>query len=65
MLTYQVGDLLNIDPADPEIPDEGRAVRLALAESGKDDKKAFGVWTGQNWGSELVAIAFMGELFRK
>ena len=38
---------------------------LALAESNRDQTNAFGVWTGQDHGSELMAIAYQGELFRK
>jgi hypothetical protein len=38
---------------------------LARLESERDDKKAFGVWTGQEHGSELVAIAYQGEVFRR
>jgi len=65
MQTYQVGHLLNIDPADPELDDEHKAKELAMAESEREHTSAFGVWTGQDHGSELIAIAYQGELFRK
>lgn len=63
-LTYQVGRLTHIDPADPQLPDEKAAHDLALAESRRDENCPFGVWTGQDHGSELVAIAYQGQLFR-
>ncbi|MDH0342025.1 hypothetical protein [Chromobacterium haemolyticum] len=63
-ITYQVGQLTMIDEADPELPNEQAAIELAIAESERDDKSPFGVWTGQSHGSELVAIAYQGQLFR-
>ncbi len=63
--TYQVGRLIEIDAADPKLSDETAALKLAVSESIRDETTAFGVWTGQDHGSELVAIAYMGELFRK
>ncbi|WP_199033342.1 hypothetical protein [Ralstonia sp. ASV6] len=65
MMTYQVGNLLAFDPADPELDDEGQAMALAVSESDRDRERAFAVWTGQEHGSELIAIAYQGELFRK
>lgn len=64
-LTYQVGALLNLDPADPELPCLQDATAIALRESDTDQRIPFGVWTGQDHGSELVAIAFQGYLFKQ
>lgn len=64
MTTYQVGELLSIDNADPELPSLQEATALALRESDIDQKVPFGVWTGQEHGSELVAIAYQGYLFK-
>jgi hypothetical protein len=64
-MTYQVGELTNFDPADPELAGEHQAIALALSESNRDEKRTFAVWTGQNHGSELIAIAYQGEVFRK
>lgn len=64
-MTFQVGNLLRIDPADPELLDEKSAVALAVRESNRDDAKVFAVWTGQEHGSELVALAYQGDVFRK
>lgn len=63
-ITYQVGHLTNIDDADPELGSEQSAIELALSESTRDDSNPYGVWTGQEHGSELVAIAYQGQLFR-
>lgn len=65
MLTYQVGHLTNIDPADPELADQRKAIALAIAESDRDQASAFRVWTGQEHGSVLIGIAYQSELFRK
>lgn len=64
-VTFQVGDLMCIDPADPEIPSERDAITLALKESSRDDSKVFAVWTGQEHGSELIALAYQGDVFTK
>lgn len=62
-ITYQVGALLSLDDADPELPSRQAAIATALRESDVDQKQPFGVWTGQAHGSELVAIAYQGNLF--
>lgn len=62
-ITYQVGALLSIGLTDPELPSLQDATAIALRDSDVDQRQPFGVWTGQNHGSELVAIAYQGCLF--
>lgn len=62
-ISYQVGALLSLDAADPELPTLQDSTATALRESDIDQKQPFGVWTGQEHGSELVAIAYQGYLF--
>jgi len=62
-ITYQVGALLSIDAADPELSSLQDATATALRESDVDQNQPFGVWTGQEHGSEMVAIAYQGYLF--
>ena len=64
-MTYQVGALLKLDQADPELSSEQDATSLALRESDVDQNTPFGVWTGQEHGSELLAIAYQGTLFKQ
>jgi hypothetical protein len=63
-LTFQVGLVTAIDPADPVIEDERKATLMALTESVRDETGVYGVWTGQEAGSDLLYIAHMGQLFR-
>jgi hypothetical protein len=62
-ITYQVGRLLAVDEADPELPSLHDATSAALRESDIDQSTPYGVWTGQDHGSELVAIAYQGDLY--
>lgn len=62
-MAYQVGRLLSIDPADPEIGDAQQAIRVARDESRRETTTPYGVWTGQDDGPELVAIAYRGQVF--
>jgi hypothetical protein len=62
-ITCQVGALLTLDEADPELPSLQDATAIALRESDVDQNTPYGVWTGQEHGSELVAIAYQGYLF--
>jgi hypothetical protein len=64
-ITWQVGELIRFDPADPEFASLEAAIALARTESERSDKRVYGVWTGQDHGSELVAIVHQGEIFRK
>lgn len=63
-ITYQVGELLRLDHADPEIDMQSAAINLAISESERAQETPFGVWTGQEHGSELVAIAYQGQIFK-
>ena len=63
-IKFQVGHLTKIDPADPQLDSEAAAIDLAISESRRDDSSPYGIWTGQEDGSELVAIAYQGQLFR-
>jgi hypothetical protein len=64
-LTYQVGhlNLPSFDDPEIEVAEQAMAHAVALSETRRNCTIA--VWTGQEHGSELVAIAFQGELFRK
>ena len=61
---YQTGDIRHLSAHDPEHADRASAERDALARSARDPEGFFGVWRGQDEGSELLAIAHEGSLFR-
>jgi hypothetical protein len=61
--TYQVGELINRKTNDPEFTTLQDATATALRDSDIDPFTVYGVWTGQDHGSELVAIAYQGTLF--
>ncbi len=63
-IKYQVGHLTKIDPANPELSSGTAAIELAISESRRDQTSPYGIWTGQDSGSELVAMAYQGQLFR-
>lgn len=63
-ITYQVGELLRLDHADPELDTHAAAINLAVSESIREQETPFGIWTGQGHGSELVAIAYQGQIFK-
>lgn len=64
-MKWQVGQLRDFRPDDPEFDDKNMAFDAAtdLSEANEDD--VIGVWTDQDDGSELIAIAYQGELFRR
>lgn len=64
-ITYQVGKLLFWTINDPEISSMQEATEVALRESESDQNNPFGIWTGQSHGSELVAIAYQGNIYRQ
>lgn len=64
-ISYQVGDLFDFQDSDPEFEDWQAACAHALKLSDESDEVYIGVWTGQDDGSELKAIAYLGELFVK
>ena len=61
---YQTGDIRNLRPDDPEHEDLASAAENALARSEREPEGFFGVWRGQDEGSELLAIAHDRVLFR-
>lgn len=63
-VTYQVGALINWKTSDSELPTLQDATAIALRDSDVDQNAPYGVWTGQDHGSELVAIAYQGTLFK-
>jgi len=62
--SWQVGELTRLDVADPELSSKEAAIEMARTESERNEDRVYGVWTGQDHGSELVAIAYQGEVFR-
>ncbi len=60
---YQVGSLLYYKQDDPTFEDREEAIDYAVDWSVDDD--AYGVWAGQDEGSELLAIVYQGEVFEK
>lgn len=60
---YQVGSLQFFKPDDPEFESYADALNEAVNLS--IDDTAYGVWTGQQEGSELLAIVYGGEIFEK
>jgi hypothetical protein len=61
---YQTGDIRRLRPDDPEHEDRATAEREALARSEREPDGFFGVWRGQDKGSELLDIAHERVLFR-
>lgn len=61
-MQYQVGDLMDFKEDDPVYEKLVIAQEMALKDSGIFP---VGVWTGQEHGSELIAIAYERELFTK
>ena len=60
---YQIGSLQNFKVDDPEFGDFWEAVEWATELS--IDDSLYGVWTSQSEGSDLLAIAYGGEVFQK
>ncbi|HET6229446.1 MAG TPA: hypothetical protein VFE05_05150 [Longimicrobiaceae bacterium] len=61
---YRSGDLRDLRDYDPHHGERTEADAAALARSIRDRSGFFGVWTGAEAGSELLAIAHDGALFR-
>ena len=61
---YQTGDIRDLRPGDPEHEDRAAAEQDALARSQREPEGFFGVWRGQDDGSELLVIAHDRVLFR-
>ncbi|HEX8244770.1 MAG TPA: hypothetical protein VF541_14785 [Longimicrobium sp.] len=61
---YQTGDIRHLRADDPEHEERAAAERDVLERSTLDPDGFFGVWRGPEEGSELLAIAHQGALFR-
>jgi hypothetical protein len=61
---YRTGDLLSPREDETHHVERGKADAEARARSTRDPSGFFGVWTGAEDGSELLAIAHGGVLFR-
>lgn len=64
-MKYQVGDLIDFEEDDPVFDTREEAINRAYELSDENYETPFGIWTGQDDGSELVAIAFAGEIYQK
>ncbi|QYY33610.1 hypothetical protein K2O51_31795 (plasmid) [Cupriavidus pinatubonensis] len=62
-ISFQVGNLIEIDPADPEYPNLAQAAARAAQLSALRPASGFGIWTGPTHGGKLMAIAYAGDLF--
>lgn len=68
VLKYQVGCLTEIKKNDPEFDSLDEAKLYAVKKSVKSEKEntlllPFGIWTGQDFGSELLYIAYGNQLY--
>lgn len=64
-MTYQVGDLMNFGDNDPVFDTLQAAADHARKLSEDEYESTFGLWTGQEDGSELLAIFHAGEGYWK
>jgi hypothetical protein len=64
-MKYQIGELLTPKSDDQEITELDEAEKMALAVSNLGYNRVQGIWTSQENGGHLVAIAFDGEVFYK
>lgn len=64
-MTYQVGDIQSIKDEDPMFTSEEAAYKHAFALLEGSDEVFIGIWTGQDEGSELLAIIYCGEAYCK
>ena len=64
-MKYQVGDLTAFMDNDPEFDTREAAFDYAATYSDDHYEDVLGIWTSQDDGSELIAIAHNGELFRR
>ncbi len=62
-MNYQISVLNDYKDDDPTFEDYGKAKEAAIRMSYCDSP--IGVWTGQDYGSEPLAIVFMQEVFEK
>lgn len=62
---YQVGSLTWLKDDDPVFETIEEARRQAIKKSEEVGGQIMGVWTDQDSGSELLEIAYEGEVFSK
>lgn len=63
-MRYQTGDVRALRPDDPFHAERHLAERDVMTRSARDPDGFFGVWRSPEDGSELLAIAHGGTLFR-
>ena len=63
-MNYQVGSLLNPELDDPHFDTESECYKYMHSKECKGIQ-TFGIWTGQNFGSELIIVVHDEEVFRK
>lgn len=61
---YQTGDIRYLEDGDPVHSNRAEAEQAAIARSRADPDGFFGVWTGPDDGSELLAIVHAGRVYR-
>ena len=64
-MTYQVGELIHFREDDPVFDNEDAAYAHAYKLSDESDELVIGIWTGQEEGSEPLAIVYCGEVYCK
>lgn len=62
-MKYQVGGLQYYEGDDPLFDTLEAAIKHAVQQSYNDG--LWGIWTDQDSGSELLAIVYMQEVFRR
>lgn len=60
---YQVGHLTEIDPNDPKYPNLSQASARATQLSILRPASGFGIWMRTKGDTQLLVIAYAGELF--
>jgi hypothetical protein len=61
---YQTGDIRYLEDGDPVHSNREDAEQAAITLSRTDPDGFFGVWTGPDDGSELLAIVHAGRVYR-
>lgn len=62
-MTYQVGHLTEIDPEDPKYSSLSQAAARVTQLSNLRPASGFGLWMRTKGDTQLLAIAYAGELF--
>lgn len=63
-MNYQTGAVNNIKGDDPVFDTESECIDWIMQRSDRAFT-IYGIWTGQNFGSELICFVMEGEVFRK